>query len=81
MDVRLKPELRKFVEDAVRAGHFATPDEVIEAGLARPMLDPADDEADNDTSAAIAEAKAQLDRGEGIPLDKAFHRLRKKHGA
>lgn len=81
MDVRLKPELRKFVEDAVRAGHFATPDEVIEAGLARLMLDPADDEADNDTSAAIAEAKAQLDRGEGIPLDKAFHRLRKKHGA
>ena len=80
MDVRLKPELRKFVEESVRAGHFSTPDEVIEAGLARLMLDPSDDGPDDDVSAAIAEAEAQIDRGEGVPLDEAFERLRNKHG-
>jgi antitoxin ParD1/3/4 len=79
MQVRLKPELRKFVEDEVRAGNFASADEVVEAALARLMLDPATDDADAQALAAIEEAEAQLDRGEGIPADEAFRRLREKH--
>ena len=31
MEVRLRPELRKFIEDEVTAGNFASADEVVEA--------------------------------------------------
>jgi Arc/MetJ-type ribon-helix-helix transcriptional regulator len=79
MNVRLKPELQKSVDDEVKAGNFASADEVIEAGLARLMLDPASGEVDAETLAAIDEAEAQIDRGEGLSLDDAFARLRKKH--
>ena len=79
MQVQLKPELRKFIEDQVTAGHFASADEVVEAALARLMLDPAPNDLDAETLAAIEEADAQFDRGEGIPLDDAFNRLREKH--
>jgi len=79
MEVRLSPQLRKFIEDEVTAGNFASADEVVEAALARLMLDPAPDAEDAQTLAAIDEAEAQIDRGEGIPLDEAFGRLREKH--
>jgi len=79
MHVRLKPELEKFVEDEIKAGNFGSHEEVIEAGLARLMLDPAEGGLDPETVVAIDEAEAQLDRGEGLPLDEAFRRLRGKH--
>jgi putative addiction module CopG family antidote len=79
MDVPLKPELQRFVEEQVKSGQFSSPAEVIEAGLARLMLDPPADELDAETLAAIEAADAQIDRGEGIPLDEAFQRLRRKH--
>lgn len=85
MNVPLTPALAKFIEDQVRAGRFTSPAEVVEAGLARLMLDPdpsvagAEDELDDETLAALDEADAQFDRGEGIPLDDAFARLRTKH--
>ena len=78
IEVRLRPELRKFIEDEVMAGNFASADEVVEAALARLMLDPSPDE-DAETVAAIDEAEAQIDRGEGMPLDEAFGRLCEKH--
>ncbi len=74
----LRPELQKFIDDEVKSGGFASAPEVIEAGLARLMLDPAPDEVDAATWAAIERAEAALDRGEGIPLDEAFARLRRK---
>ena len=79
MNITLSPELKKFVEEKVKAGEFQSPAQVVEAGLARLMLDPPPDELDDDTLAAIDRAEAQLDRGEGIPLKEAFERLRKKH--
>jgi antitoxin ParD1/3/4 len=37
MNVSLSPEMRKFVEDRVSAGDYASPEEVIRAGLASLM--------------------------------------------
>ena len=34
MELSLKPELRKFIEDKVRAGDYGSAEEVVEAGLA-----------------------------------------------
>jgi putative addiction module CopG family antidote len=79
MDISLKPELRKYAEEQVKAGRFSTVDEVLEAGVARLMLDSEDGGIDEETLAAIERADAQLERGEGIPADEAFNRLRAKH--
>ena len=79
MDVPIKPQLERYVEDQVRAGRFTSPAEVIEAGLARLMLDPPDDELDGETLSAIEQAETQIDRGESLPLDAAFAELRRKH--
>ncbi len=75
MNISLRPELEKFVQEKVQAGEYASPEEVLEAGLDRLMVD----EMDEETKRAIDEGEEQLDRGEGIPLDEAFAILRKKH--
>src|SRR4051794_26630462 len=77
MTISVPPDLQRFIEEKVQSGEYASPEEVVQAGLSRLM----DDELDDDTLAPIAEGEAQLDRGEGTPLDEAFQRLRQKHGA
>lgn len=67
MHVALKPELEKFVKDQVKAGRFASDNEVLEAGLARLMLDPPPDELDAEDLAAIEESEQQIARGETRP--------------
>lgn len=58
-----------------------TPDDLVQLALS--TLDQVQGEdfeqLDADTRAAIAEGEAQYQRGEGIPLDEAFERLRTKH--
>jgi Arc/MetJ-type ribon-helix-helix transcriptional regulator len=61
-----RPDIERFINEQVKAGHFSTPAEVVEAGVARLMCDPESDELDDATLAAIEEANAQIDRGEGI---------------
>lgn len=75
MNVTLKPELQTFVEAKIQSGEYATPEAVVEAGIAR-LMD--DDDLDDETLQVIAEGEAQLERGEGIPLKEAFARLRQK---
>jgi antitoxin ParD1/3/4 len=74
-----KPEMEEFVAQQVSAGHFASPEEVIEAGLARLMLDPDSEELDAETLAAIEEGNAQIERGEGIDFDEFAAEMRKKY--
>jgi len=63
MNVRLRPELERFVEEKVRAGEYASTEEVVEAGIARLMVDPTPP-LDEETLAAVEEGEAQGDRGE-----------------
>lgn len=79
MNVVLKPELEQFVADLVKAGRFASPTEVLEAGLARLMLDPPEDELDADDLAAIEESERQIERGEDVDWKEASARLRQKY--
>jgi len=76
MEVSLSPQLLQFLHDEVSAGHFSSLQEVIEAAVACLMLDANVGQADQVDWAAIDDAEAQLDRGEGIPLDETFARLR-----
>ena len=66
MNVRLRPELQRFVEEKVKAGEYSSTEEVVEAGIARLMIDPVP-ALDEETVAAIEEGEAQGDRGEVRP--------------
>jgi antitoxin ParD1/3/4 len=79
MNVSLKPELEKFVQDQVRAGRFASPDEVLEAGLTRLMLDPSDEELDAEDLAAIEESEQQITRGEAMDWKEISAKLRRQY--
>lgn len=50
----------------MKAGHFSSPAEVVEAGLARLMLDPEPDELDASDLAAIEESEQQIARGQDL---------------
>ena len=79
MNVTLRPALKKLVDDKVKAGEYASPNELMEAAVARLIFDPHRGELDEETLAALREGESQLERGEGIPAEAAFDRLRKKY--
>ena len=67
MNVSLRPETERFIEQQVREGHFRSPEELIEAALAD--LRVAGDSLDAAAVSAINEAEEQADRGEGVALE------------
>jgi putative addiction module CopG family antidote len=79
MDVTLKPELQRFVDEQVQSGRFTSPAEVLEAGLARLMLEPTPDELDDDDMAAIAESERQIERGEDVDWREVSAKLRQEY--
>jgi antitoxin ParD1/3/4 len=79
MNVTLKPELEKFVEDQVNAGRFASAEEMFEAALARLMLDPPHDQLDAEDIAAITESEAQIARGEDMGWKEVSAQFRRKY--
>jgi Arc/MetJ-type ribon-helix-helix transcriptional regulator len=68
MNLDLRDDIRRFIEERVRAGQFPTPEAVIEAAIAD-MRDVEESKLDDQTVTAINEAEAQADRGKGTDLD------------
>jgi len=70
MNVELtKPEVQRFIQDEVDAGHYPTAEAAVEAAVQHMMsanewtrLTPGD-------VAAIAESDAQFERGESVDFD------------
>ena len=80
MDISLtKPELEAFVREQVNSGHFSSASELVEAAVARLMLEPATDALDDDTVEAIRRAEAEFERGEDRPFGEVAAELRKKY--
>ena len=79
MTISLSAELTRYVEEQVKAGRFASVQEVVEAGLARLMLDPLPDAVDDDDLAAIEESEAQIERGEDLDWAEVSAALRRKY--
>ena len=71
MEIELSAEAKRFIDETIRSGGYASVQEVIEAGIARLMLDPPP-QIDEETLADINEGIAQIERGETIP----WHGLR-----
>ncbi len=80
MSITLTPETQRLVEERMKVGGFTTPDELVRLALETFEVVDLDVEAlDHETQAAIARAEEQSARGEGIPAEEAFERLRQKH--
>lgn len=79
MNVAIKPDLERYIEDQVKSGRFSSVSEVLEAGLARLMLDPAADELDSDDLAAIEESEQQIAEGKDLDWKTVSKDLRKKY--
>ena len=77
MNVQLKPELKKFIDAEVRAGHFKSAEAAVETAVTQMMLDHG--VLDDVTVAAIAEADAQYDRGEFVEWSDVRDELRMKY--
>jgi len=80
MHLQLKPELQKFIDDQVTAGHFTSAGEAIEAAIEQMMRASEDDDLDDAAAAAINRAEEQLDRGEGIDSHQFAAEMRKNMG-
>jgi hypothetical protein len=90
----LRPDNEQYIYEQVKAGRFATPEAVVDAAIddmrnsaEDPIIecvnidDLDDDEIDDDLRASIEEARAQFDRGEGIPFEEVKAYWQKKlHG-
>jgi hypothetical protein len=57
-----------IIVERVRMGRFPTPEAVVEAAVVELTETPIDESLDAADIAAIDEAEAQIDRGEGIDL-------------
>jgi Arc/MetJ-type ribon-helix-helix transcriptional regulator len=68
MNLSLAPDVQRFIDELIRAGRFPTPEAVIEAAISD-MRESESLDLDDETAAAINEAEAQADRGEGTDLD------------
>ena len=75
MTIRLKPELQRFIQEQVSSGHFATPEDVIEAGLGRLREDDLSDLQPGEMNGLIDKAEAQFARGEGHSLEEVRRRF------
>ena len=79
MSIAIKPEQQQFIRQQIALGRFRSEDEVLEKALQ--LLASQYLEYDNwveDSRAKIAEAQAEIDRGEGISLETAVSQLRAK---
>jgi hypothetical protein len=75
MTIQLSPEQQRWLEAQVEAGHFASLEQAVAVAIADLMA-----AVDDDLEWAkplVDEAIAAVDRGEGIPADEAWARIRK----
>ena len=68
MNLTLSPEIERRIVEQVRLGRFPTPDAVVEAAIIELTETPIDASLDAADVAALDEAEAQIERGEGIDL-------------
>ena len=73
MNVSLTPKTEKFVQSQIDAGLYSSPEQLVEVAVARLMEEMEVQEVDlgelaAETAAAIKEAQAEFERGEGMDL-------------
>lgn len=78
MEPALNPRLAKFVEDEVTSGRYATPQDVVNAAVARLMFEREHEPvfAPGELDALLATGEEQHRRGETMTIEELRERLR-----
>ena len=81
MNLSLSPDVQKFIQERVRAGQYATPEDVIQDAIARLRSDEefAALDLDDSTLEAIENADNQYRRGQFRALKDVAAELRAKY--
>lgn len=81
MNISLTPETEKLLEEQMKKGHFASPDDVVRTALqALDQVRGEDyEDLDEETRSAIEEAEAQHQRGEGRPWEEVREELKSRY--
>jgi antitoxin ParD1/3/4 len=74
MTIQLSPEQQRWLEAQVEAGHFPSLEQAVAVAIADLMAAVEDDL--EWAKPLVDEAIAAVDRGEGIPSDEAWVRIR-----
>lgn len=76
----LHPQLQAFVDEQVRLRRYSSEKELIEAAIARLMLDPLDPDLDEATLQDIIQSRKEFEAGQYEDFKDVAARLRKKYG-
>jgi antitoxin ParD1/3/4 len=79
MNLTLKPEDQRFLDEQVKSGRFSSPEDAVAEAIDRLRWED-DITPTPEDLAAVREGLAQLDRGEGIPWEKVRRELNEKYG-
>jgi Arc/MetJ-type ribon-helix-helix transcriptional regulator len=81
MTITLSPEAQRLIEEKMKQGGFASPDELVLFALQNlEEVQGADyEDLDEETRAAIERGEAQFQRGEGMTVEEVRERLWRKH--
>ena len=74
MPDRFPEDLQQFVDRELASGRYYSTNGLVIAGLRLLQRDR------EEAVEAVKEGLAEMQRGEGIPLDEAFDEIRKRHG-
>ena len=75
MTIDLLPETQRLLEQQLKTGRYATPDEAVRAGLSA-LHEQEWDELDAEALDAIDRAEAQIERGEGVKFSEVREQIR-----
>lgn len=79
MNVVLKPELQKFVDEQVTTGRYPSAEDVVAAAVTRFMQDERLGEfAPGELDALLAEGEADLQRGDFVTMDEVREHFRRR---
>ena len=83
MNITLRPETEKRVNEKIRCGNFDSTDVIVEEALTF-YLDYEQDEMDDrefgEVKASVEEGLQQASRGEGVSLEQFDLKMRAKYG-
>lgn len=81
MNVQLKPELRQFIDDQVKAGRYDSPDAAINDAVSRLRTEDGllAQDLDDEDLAAIEQGLSQLNRAEGRPWEDTREELKRRY--
>jgi Arc/MetJ-type ribon-helix-helix transcriptional regulator len=83
VNIILRPEIQKRIDERVQSGEFESADAIVERALTF-FLDYEEEEMDEgelrNTKAAVDEALLQAERGEGASLEDFDKTMRAKYG-